>query len=49
MTVMKEGFSRVTEINYGEIEDEDRSSMRLDPLAPIGEKYTMLPTAGLRC
>ncbi len=47
MTVMKEGFSRVTEIKYGELEDEDRSSMRLDPLAPIGEKYTVLPTAGL--
>ena len=47
MTVMKEGFGRVTEINYGELEDRDRSSMRLDPLAPIGEKYTVLPTAGL--
>lgn len=47
MTVMKEGFNRVTEINYGESSDNDRSSMRLSPLAPIGERYTILPTAGL--
>ncbi len=47
MTVMKEGFSQVVEIDYGEIEDNDRSNMRLDPLAPIGESYTFLPTAGV--
>ncbi len=47
MTVMKEGFSRVTEIDYGEIDAADRSNMRLDPLAPVGESYTVLPTAGL--
>ena len=47
MTVMKEGFSRVTEIKYGELDALDRSSMRLDPLAPIGASYTVLPTAGV--
>jgi len=45
MTVMTEGFSRVQEINYGEIEAVDTSSMRLAPLAPIGEQ-SFLPTAG---
>ena len=37
---------RSQEINYGEIEDADRSSMRLEPLAPAGDSYTILPTAG---
>ncbi len=46
MQVMEEGFKQVTEIKYGEIEDQDRSSMRLEPLAPSGERYTILPTAG---
>ncbi len=45
MTVMTEGFSRVQEINYGEIEDPDTSSMRLAPLSPIGDQQ-LLPTAG---
>jgi pyruvate-ferredoxin/flavodoxin oxidoreductase len=45
MTVMTEGFSRLQEINYGEIEDPDTSSMRLDPIKPIGDKE-VLPTAG---
>ena len=45
MEVMRQGFDRVQEIKYGEIEDEDRSSMRLDPLLPQGE-HTILPTAG---
>ncbi|NRB73463.1 MAG: 2-oxoacid:acceptor oxidoreductase family protein [Verrucomicrobiales bacterium] len=47
MTVMREGFDKVTEIKYGDIEDQDRSNMRLEPLAPIGETYTFLPTAGV--
>ncbi|MEY4386888.1 MAG: hypothetical protein RLY20_2171 [Verrucomicrobiota bacterium] len=45
MTVMTEGFARVTEIKYGELADPDRSSMRNPPLAPQGE-HTLLPTAG---
>ena len=36
MTVMHEGFSRVTEIKYGAADDPDRSSMRNPLLAPIG-------------
>ncbi len=46
MEVMAQGFQQVTEIKYGEIEDADRSNMRLDPLAPSGDSYTILPTAG---
>lgn len=46
MTVMKEGFSRVEEIKYGEEGDQDRSSMRLEPIHPSGDDYTILPTAG---
>lgn len=45
MKVFKGGFERVTEINYGAADDADRSSMRLDPLAPIGDQ-TILPTSG---
>ena len=45
MTVMEQGFSRVQEIRYGEIEDADRSSMRNPPLRPIGNA-PMIPTAG---
>ncbi|MEM7383380.1 MAG: 2-oxoacid:acceptor oxidoreductase family protein, partial [Verrucomicrobiota bacterium] len=45
MTVMKEGFSRVQEINYGELEADDRSDMRLQPKLPSGN-HTILPTAG---
>ncbi|MFK5922965.1 MAG: 2-oxoacid:acceptor oxidoreductase family protein [Verrucomicrobiota bacterium] len=45
MTVMTEGFARVQEINYGELEDADTSSMRLAPLAPVGN-IEILPTAG---
>ncbi len=45
MKVMDEGFSRVTEILYGEIDDEDRSNMRLTPVLPQGNE-TILPTAG---
>ena len=46
MQVMEQGFQQVTEIQYGEIEAEDRSSMRLPPLMPTGESYEILPTAG---
>ncbi|MCF7759516.1 MAG: 2-oxoacid:acceptor oxidoreductase family protein, partial [Cephaloticoccus sp.] len=45
MTVMNEGFSRVSEIKYGGTEDDDRSSMRNPLLAPIGEHH-FPPTAG---
>ncbi len=45
MTVMTEGFSRVREIRYGEIEEPDRSSMRNPPLRPIGD-HPLPPTAG---
>src|SRR6266481_3222961 len=45
MEVMMQGFSRVEEIKYGEIEDPDRSSMRNPPVKPIGE-HQIVPTAG---
>jgi pyruvate-ferredoxin/flavodoxin oxidoreductase len=45
MQVMEQGFSRVQEINYGELEAPDRSSMRNTPLRPIGD-LPMIPTAG---
>ncbi len=45
MTVMTEGFTRVTEIQIGRGDDPDRSSMRNPPLAPIGEHH-FPPTAG---
>ncbi len=45
MKVMEDGFSRVQEIRYGEIEDPDRSSMRNPPLRPL-EKFEFIPTAG---
>ena len=45
MTVMNEGFSKVTEIKIGKADDRDRSSMRNPLLAPIGEHY-FPPTAG---
>jgi pyruvate-ferredoxin/flavodoxin oxidoreductase len=34
MTVMTEGFARVQEISYGEIDEPDRSSMRNAPVLP---------------
>ncbi len=46
MKVMHDGYSRVHEIAYGEIEAEDRSNMRLQPVMPAGE-HTILPTAGV--
>src|SRR5439155_6690384 len=45
MLVMEQGFSRVQEIKYGEIEAPDRSSMRNPPVRPVGE-MPMIPTAG---
>lgn len=45
MTVMNEGFSRVSEIKYGRPSDADRSSMRNPLLKPIGE-HQIIPTAG---
>src|SRR6476646_8554728 len=45
MMVMEEGFSRVQEIKYGEIEDPDNSSMRNPPVWPQGN-LPMIPTAG---
>ncbi len=45
MTVMTEGFRRVQEIRYGEIEEDDRSSMRNPPIQPITDE-PLLPTAG---
>jgi pyruvate-ferredoxin/flavodoxin oxidoreductase len=45
MTVMHEGFARVTEIKYGDLADPDRSSMRNPPIAPQGD-HNLLPTAG---
>jgi pyruvate-ferredoxin/flavodoxin oxidoreductase len=45
MTVMTEGFSRVQEIQYGKLEDADRSSMRNAPLYPLGN-HSVIPTAG---
>ena len=45
MQVMQDGYTRAQEIAYGEIEAEDRSSMRLHPMMPEGE-HTILPTAG---
>jgi len=46
MKVMDAGFNRVQEIHYGEIDDEDRSSMRLHPVMPEGD-HGILPTAGV--
>jgi len=46
MDVMEAGFHRVEEIRYGEIDEEDRSDMRLHPFMPQGE-CTILPTAGV--
>ncbi len=45
MKVMQDGYHRVREIVYGELDDEDRSNMRLTPLMPEGV-HTILPTAG---
>ena len=45
MTVMHEGYSLVTEIQYGGADDPDRSSMRNPLLAPIGD-HSFEPTAG---
>lgn len=46
MKVMHDGYTRVQEIEYGDIEDQDRSNMRLHPIMPVGD-HTILPTAGV--
>ncbi|MBI2924388.1 MAG: 2-oxoacid:acceptor oxidoreductase family protein [Verrucomicrobia bacterium] len=45
MEVMTQGFARVHEIPYGELDAPDHSSMRNPPLWPLGE-HQMVPTAG---
>ncbi|HEY3862684.1 MAG TPA: 2-oxoacid:acceptor oxidoreductase family protein [Verrucomicrobiae bacterium] len=45
MTVMTGGFSRVQEIQYGQYDDPDRSSMRNPPLNPLNGP-SLIPTAG---
>jgi pyruvate-ferredoxin/flavodoxin oxidoreductase len=45
MTVMTEGYSRVQEIQYGELDAADRSSMRNQPVKPVSME-SMIPTAG---
>ncbi len=45
MKVMAAGFDQVQEILYGEIDSDDRSNMRLEPMLP-GQPQTILPTAG---
>ena len=45
MTVMDEGYSRVQEIKYGELEAPDRSSMRNPPVHPVSIGAAV-PTAG---
>ena len=45
MEVMTQGFKRVREISYHEIESPDTSSMRQPPVAPLGE-HRIPSTAG---
>src|SRR5204863_1661466 len=45
MLVMEQGFSRVQEIKYGELDAPDRSSMRNPPVQP-NTSTPMIPTAG---
>src|ERR1051326_4404138 len=45
MEVLSQGFARVQEIQYGQLDDPDRSSMRNPPLRPIGE-HQIIPSAG---
>lgn len=45
MRVMDEGYSRVTEVPHGAIDDQDLSSMRLVPVIPQGNP-AIIPTAG---
>lgn len=46
MKVMIDGRNRLVEIKYGKDDDADRSSMRLEPVVPVGDT-TILPTAGV--
>ena len=48
MTVMTEGYARVQEIPYGELDAPDRSSMRNPPQLPLGN-HLFEPTAGCGC
>ena len=48
MAVMDAGFAQVQEIQYGELEAPDRSSMRNPALAPIGNP-ALIPTSGCGC
>ncbi len=45
LKVFAGGLERCTEIHYGDMEAEDRSSMRLDPIPPVGD-HQILPTSG---
>ncbi|MCS1408189.1 MAG: Pyruvate synthase [Verrucomicrobia subdivision 3 bacterium] len=45
MEVMRQGFKRVVEIKYGELEDTDTSSMRKPPVIPLGD-HQIPATAG---
>lgn len=45
MQVMEQGFSRVQEIQYGTLDDPDRSSMRHAARKPAGD-IPIVPTAG---
>lgn len=52
MTVMSEGAARVQEIEYGELEAPDTSSLRIPPLAPVRAPEPVLPTiscTGMEC
>ncbi|MCB1227765.1 MAG: 2-oxoacid:acceptor oxidoreductase family protein, partial [Verrucomicrobiales bacterium] len=46
MKVMTEAFERLVEIPYGQDDDADLSSMRLEPIVPA-DSHRILPTAGV--
>ncbi|MHC4824860.1 MAG: thiamine pyrophosphate-dependent enzyme [Planctomycetota bacterium] len=43
---MSEAFERLVEIEYGDDSDDDRSSMRMEPVVPC-DSHHILPTAGV--
>jgi pyruvate-ferredoxin/flavodoxin oxidoreductase len=49
MEVMEQGFERVSEINIGEIEAADHSTLRGDALLPIYEAVPAFAEAGAGC
>lgn len=52
MKVMTAGGERVVEIEYGDIDAPDTSSLRLPPLAPVNSEAPVLPTiscSGMEC